>query len=200
MPHNKEIEVRFIPQDIQTVKDLLLKLGAEDFGEDLLTEVACYDKELLWVKNRKEIAQVVRVRKTSKDVTLTYKRHEQNTKNSEAVEIELHVDDFEKAKALVEAIGLTIYRTQQKRRHKFQLGEVIIDFDTWPQCPTYLELEGPSEELLKETAAKLGLNWQDAIYENAGNLVEKYFKIPVGNMHWFTFDRFELPDDKKLLI
>ncbi|MBU6321083.1 MAG: hypothetical protein KGI78_01375 [Patescibacteria group bacterium] len=54
-----------------------------------------------------------------------------------------------------------------------------------------MEIEGPSEEALKEAAASLGLDWKDAVFENPRIVIEERYRIPVGTMTWFTFDRFE---------
>ncbi len=67
----------------------------------------------------------------------------------------------------------------------------MIDIDTWPRVPTYVEIEGQSEEDLKKTAELLGLDWSKVVLENPRVVIEKYYKIPVGMMTYFTFDRFE---------
>ena len=71
------------------------------------------------------------------------------------------------------------------------MDDVIVDIDTWPKIPTYVELEGPSENALKSAAARVGFDWKDAVFENARIVIEERYHIPVGSMKWFTFDRFE---------
>jgi adenylate cyclase class 2 len=68
---------------------------------------------------------------------------------------------------------------------------VVADIDTWPRIPTYIELEGPTEESLKQVATKLNLDWRNVVLENARLVIENRYHIPVGNMKWFTFDKFE---------
>jgi len=66
-----------------------------------------------------------------------------------------------------------------------------VDIDTWPRILSYVELEGPSEDKLKETAKLLGFDWNNAVFYDARSIIEKNYNIPVGKMRWFTFDRFE---------
>jgi hypothetical protein len=53
------------------------------------------------------------------------------------------------------------------------------------------ELEGDSPEDLKKVANKLELNWGNAVFENAGLVIENRYGIKVMSMKWFTFDRME---------
>ncbi len=78
-------------------------------------------------------------------------------------EINLNVSDFEKAKMLVEAIGMEHYAHQEKDRHSFQLKNWNFDIDTYPNMPTYLEIEGKSEESVKEAIILLGLENHTAL-------------------------------------
>lgn len=183
---HKEIEVRFLEIDPSDISQRLRSLGAIDHGEDLLEEVIFYDRDLSW----RDSGKFVRLRKNKNGVFLTYKHHMSETAEG-TEEIEFTVGDINKAEVFLERLGLVAYRHQQKKRHSFQLGEVVADIDTWPKIPTYIELEGPTEESLKQAAAKLNLDWQNVVLENARLVIENRYNIPVGNMKWFTFDKFE---------
>jgi adenylate cyclase class 2 len=98
---------------------------------------------------------------------------------------------MKKAEIFLENIGLKGHRYQQKIRHTFRFDQVMVDIDTWPRIPTYVELEGPSEEILKSVAMKIGLDWGDAVTFDAKYVIENVYKIPVGTMKYFRFDRFE---------
>jgi adenylate cyclase class 2 len=95
------------------------------------------------------------------------------------------------AELLLERLGYPAYRHQQKLRHTFVLDNVMVEIDTWPRIPTYVELEGESEQALKDVAEKLSLGWKDAVTDNPRKVIEDRYKIPVGRMRWFTFERFE---------
>ena len=98
---------------------------------------------------------------------------------------------LEKAELLFEKVGLKPFRHQQKKRHTFRLDGVTFDIDTWPRIPAYIELEGESEQALKDAAHQAGLDWKDADFHNASWIIENKYNIPVRQLKWFTFDRYE---------
>lgn len=188
MKNDQEIEVRFLNIDIDKIKFQLHKLGAIDKKEVLLEEIIFYDKDLVWRKSQ----QFVRLRKNGNDVTMSFKRHmgvPDPTKNT--LEIELNISDIEKGKKFLESIGLAAFRYQQKKRHTFDLNDVFIDIDTWPKLPPYVEIEGASLPEIKSTAEKLGLRWEQVVFEDAKQVIENYYNIPVSRLKYFTFDRIE---------
>lgn len=184
---NREIEVRFLEIDKDALIATLISLGATDFGEDFLTDTIYYDKAMTW---REAGDKTVRLRQNKKGAKVAYKNHFEHSAHG-TTEYEISVDNPDIAHLLLEAIGLEAYRKQEKKRHSLKLGEVMFDIDTWPRMPTYVELEGPSEDALKIAAEKVGLLWEKVIFENPRTVIEKYYNIPVGNMKYFTFDRFE---------
>ncbi len=183
---NKEIEVRFLEIDKKVLVERLLELGAKDLGEPMLEEIIFYDPEGKWKDQEKR----VRIRKSGHKIKLSYKETKEQTIDG-TIEIELEVDNMKKAEMFLEKVGLVAFRHQQKKRHTFELDGVVVDIDTWPRIPTYVELEGPSEQIIKEVAKKLGLDWADAVFELPSHIIEDKYKIPVRSMKWFTFDRFE---------
>jgi len=183
---NKEIEARFLDIDKPALVEKLVRLGAVDKGDKLLTEVIFYDADGAWHAERR----FVRLRTVDDDTTLTYKSNKEQTIDS-AREIEFTVPDADLAEQFLENIGLVAARHQEKSRHTFELNGVTIDIDTWPRVPTYVELEGSSEESIKAAAGLLGFAWEDAVFDDARAVIESRYDIPVGTMRWFTFSRFE---------
>ncbi len=173
--------------DQEMLKKRLARLGAKDFGEDFLEEIIFYDKDLKW---RDSEGKFVRLRKNARGAFLSYKHHQSEIADG-VEEIEFEVGDLRKAEIFLERIGLVAYRHQQKKRHSFKLGDVTFDIDTWPKIPTYVELEGPSENDLKRVAEQVGFDWGKVVLENARTVIENHYHIPVGKMKWFTFKRFE---------
>ena len=183
---NKEIEVRFLEIHKENLLKTLKALGANDLGETLLNEIIFYDPELRTLKDH----QFIRLRTARGKTTLTYKHHKERTVDG-AVEIEFGVSDAKSAEAFLEKIGFPAYRHQEKKRHTLTLDGVTIDIDTWPRIPTYVEVEGPSEQALKALAQKIGFDWKDAVFDDARAVIEERYHIPVGTLHWFTFDKIE---------
>ncbi len=183
---NQEIECRFLEIDKNALIKKLLELGAHDEGEMMLEETIIYDNDLKWRKENR----FVRLRKMGDTIKLSYKEHREHVVGG-SFEIELGIDDYKKAELLFQKIGLNPYRHQQKKRHSFKLDGVTFDIDTWPRIPTYVELEGESEDALKKAARVIGYDWKDAVFHNAAWVIENKYNIPVRELKWFTFDRFE---------
>lgn len=182
---NKENEVRFLEIDAPVLKRKLWGAGAQDWGEDLFKEVIFYHEKPEWDYYHRGF---VKIRQTKRGTELTYKRHSSESVGG-TLEITVKVSDAQKAQELIEALGFPFFREQEKRRHTFTLHEVSVDIDTWPNVPTYVELEGPDEQSLKAVAKALNLDWQKAVFENPLIVIEKYYHIPVGGYRYFTFDK-----------
>jgi adenylate cyclase class 2 len=186
---DEEIEVRFLDIDKQAlVAQLRARTDVEDLGEHMLKEAIFYDSALVWQKQGKRF---VRVRDYGNGtVELTYKESADAVAGTK--EIECTVSDFDTMCRFLEAVGLVLYRVQEKYRHTFHMkhatGEtVIIDIDTWPTIPPYVEIEGNSEALVQKTAELLGFDYIQAETRNARRVIEEVYGVPVGTMREFTF-------------
>lgn len=181
---NLELEVRFLDIDVPALHAKLRELGAKDLGEDLLKEIIFYDKLLTW----KGTGRFVRLRKTKKDIVVSYK-HKPDRESLDTKEIEMEMENWDKTKLFLEAIGLVAFREQEKKRYTYLLENVTIDIDTWPSIPTYVEIEGQSKKDIQHAAKKLGLSWRDAVFAGAGYVIEHYYNIPVTSLKYFTFEK-----------
>jgi adenylate cyclase class 2 len=184
--NNQEIEVRFLEIDVEDIKQKLHAIGAQDAGEDFLEEIIFYDKEFTWSDQHK----MVRLRTRNGKTHLTYK-HQHTASATGTEEIEFEVTDKAKAEVFLERLGYPSFRHQEKKRHTFEFGDVVFDIDTWPRVPSYIEIEGPSEEALKDAANKLGLDWKDVVFDSPRTVLETRYNIPIMTMKWFTFNKFE---------
>lgn len=183
---NREIEVKFLEIDKIKLIQKLQGLGAHDFGEELITEQIFHDKQGKWLRENK----FGRIRTTSKGIFFTYK-HSQERNAFGVTEIEFQITDPEKMKAFLEALDLVMDRENEKIRHKFKLREVVVDIDTWPQVPTYVELEGPTEDSIKEAAKNLGFDYSQGVFGTASQVIEENYHIAVNKLRYFTFNRVE---------
>lgn len=181
-----EIEAKFLEVDKENLVSKLRTLGAEDLGENLLSEIIVYDRDL---KMRKE-QKFIRLRKVKDKCFLSYKHHKKISIDG-TEEIELEIESMEKGVSFLESVGFVAYRRQEKRRHSFVLNNIKVDIDTWPKIPTYVEIEGGNEVEIKNTAKSLGFKWEDATFESARSIIEKVYSIPVGEFRLFTFEKIE---------
>ena len=145
-----EYEVRVLEIDVSKVKEKLESVGAK-FQWDHLQKRYVYDFipkiEGKWI----------RLRTNGYQTTITIK----NLVSSQidgTQELELTVDDFEKAHLLLNELRFTAKGYQENRRCQYILDGVEIDIDSWPFIPTYLEIEGKSEEDVYRILDKLEIS------------------------------------------
>ncbi len=72
-------------------------------------------------------------------------------------EINFQIAEPEKLADLFEELGLEKYAHQEKDRISFTFKDWQFDLDQYPKMPAYLEIEGMSEESVKEAVVLLGL-------------------------------------------
>lgn len=185
--NNQELEVRFLNIDYVRVVHRLKEVGAKDLGEEFLREVIFADQALTWP----EVNRLIRLRSSDKGGTKIAYKHHRGTNIGEVDEVEFEIPDFEKAKDFLELIGFVSLRHQEKKRHSFVLDTITFDIDTWPNAPTYIEIEGSSEKELKKAAKLLGFDWEKVVHEDAKKVLEGQYGIPISRLKFFTFDRIE---------
>mgnify|MGYP003418922467 CR=1 FL=1 len=170
----EEIEVKFLEIDHAELQAKLVSLGAEKTGE-YFYKVKAYDysdkrlgKENAWVRLRGDGTQVNLCYKQRQGVSADRLR-DQGMK-----EIEVMVDNFEKADQFLASVGLIEKFVEDKRRIRYMFEGVEIDLDEVPLLPPYLELEGPSWEDLERVALMLGLDWAKHLRCSSMQVYEHY--------------------------
>lgn len=162
-----EYEVRILEIDVEKVLEKLDHLNATKEW-DYIQKRYVYDF-IPKVDNK-----WIRLRTNGVKTTLTIK----NVVSSEidgTQELEIEVDNFERTNLILKELGYIPKSFQENRRIQYTLNGVEIDIDYWPQIPTYLEIEGPSEDAVYHVVAALGFSKEDytsldvdAIYKNYG--------------------------------
>lgn len=102
----------------------------------------------------------LRLRDEGDRVTFTYK--EGRTDSNYTHELETTAGSFEDMSALLQAMGMELYSYQESKRETWHLRDVEVVLDEWPWVDPYIEIEGPSEEAIRNVAAELGFDWSDA--------------------------------------
>jgi len=153
-----EIEAKFLNINHDEIREKLAAAGAVcEKPMRLLRRVTIENADLI-AKNA-----FVRVRDEGDKVTMTYKQFD-NSSVDGAKEIEIIVDDFEKAVALLGAAGLPSQSFQESKRETWKLDTTEIVLDEWPWLNPYIEIEGEGEASLRDVATKLGLDWDSAVF------------------------------------
>lgn len=178
----QEIETKVLEVDAKEIANKLQSLGAKEIKNTRLT-VDWYSPEGI-VNN--DHPWYLRVRKTSDGQTeITWKSLPQMVDNTrQSKEININVNDFNKTKELFDTIGLINYAHQEKDRHSFVLDDWNFDIDTYPNMPTYLEIEGHSVEHIKQAIDLLGLQNHDSISEGERKLIEQKYNLNWNDMRF----------------
>ncbi|UGT63912.1 class IV adenylate cyclase [Nocardia asteroides] len=151
-----EYEAKFLTVDTDAVRRALVDLGAtRSFPRTLLTRRIFEDDAL-------ERGAWIRLRDEGSRSTLTLKRVTDATSIDGTTEIETTVGDPHAIAEILTALGSRQVRYQENYREEWQLGDLVFDFDTWPDLPTFLEIEGPSEDAVRSAAARLELDYGEA--------------------------------------
>lgn len=153
-----EYEAKFTGVDIEAVRAQLKTVGATLEKPMRLMRRVTIDTPELKAKDA-----FVRVRDEGDRVTITYKQFTALSADG-AQEHEIIVSDFNEAVALLAAAGLPHGSFQESKRETWTLDNAEVVIDEWPWLQPYIEVEGESVEHVKEVSAKLGFNWDDAVF------------------------------------
>lgn len=168
-----EIEAKFLDIEIEKLRARLQELGAELVHAETTTRQKVFDFPGFTLDAQ---SSWLRLREENGKVSLTLKKWEKEGVEG-MKEVEVDASSFEDAERLLLAIGMIVKSSQAKKRELWKLGDVEYMVDTWPWIPTFVEIEGPSEEKVKSAADALGLDWSAALFGGVARIYKKYFDI-----------------------
>ena len=148
-----EYEVRILEIDVPSIKKKLDEVDAT-FGSKL---------DGKWIRLR---TNGIKNTLTIKDVV--------TSKIDGTRELEIEVDDFDNTNKILEELGYEHRAYQENRRIQYKLNGVEIDIDSWPMIPTYLEIEGSSEEEVYKTVELLGFDKSDTTSRDVEGIYNDY--------------------------
>lgn len=172
-----EIRVLEINQDEMIKK--LEKMGATKKGE---YDQKRYVYDIKPVQNGKWI----RLRTDGKKTTLAYKDIVSDTIDG-TKEIEFEVSDINEAKEFMNRIGFEYRSLQENKRIQYVFDGVEIDFDTWPMIPTYMEIEGKSEEQVYAIIEKLDIDKSKVTALNCDDIYREIYNINIHGIRELKF-------------
>ena len=136
----------------------------------------------------------VRVRDEGNKITLSYKQLNDRTLHG-TKEISLMVEDFEKICSFLEALGLEAKTYQETKREKWNFKNTEITIDTWPWVPSFVEIEGPTEEAVKSAASKLGFDWATAMHGSVETIYQMHYDFTEKEIdHWPEIRFIDAPE------
>jgi adenylate cyclase class 2 len=155
----QETEVKFYIEDLNRLKKRLEEQGAHLVQERVLEMNLRFD--LPGARLRAE-GRVLRLRQDTA-TRLTYKSASQKEDGIlSREEIEFVVEDFDKAKRFLEALGYQKLVYYEKYRTVYELNETHIMLDELPYGG-FVEIEGERAWSIRSVADQLNLSWGTAV-------------------------------------
>ncbi len=177
-----EKEVTILNIDKKAFVFKLLALGATQLTEEL-TQVR-YTYDFTPVNPNKWI----RLRTNGKKSTLTIKEIVDKHAVGGTKEWEIVVDDFEETNRMLNELGYFYRNRQENKRQMFLLDNVEISVDSWPLIPTYVELEGKTEEDVMAIVNKLGFDKKDITTLDVASIYKEFYNIDILSIKNLTFE------------
>lgn len=182
-----EIEVKFLIDNIESVRTRLTAIGAVSEHRHFEKNFRYDDKSQSLLKNR----SILRLRKDQKNI-LTLKSSPPETKDDNFKihrEIEVEVNNFESMNSIIEVLGYKKEQIYEKWRETFIYEDIIFCIDELPYG-NFLEIEGSREGII-EMAKKLNLNWDERIlvsYLEIFHILKTHQKLVFSDI---TFENFK---------
>ncbi len=150
-----EVEIKARVENREEFEKKLKNLNAE-FVREIIEEDEYFNHPC------RDFAQTDEALRIRNDYTMTYKgpRVDRDTKSRE--EINLKIDDLNKARNLLLSLGFKPVAKVVKRRRYYKVGELNIAVDILPEIGDFVEVEciggyEPCREKVMELAKELGL-------------------------------------------
>lgn len=157
---NHELEVKF---RISSTEDILTRIHALGAVCEQPTQ---FESNIRWDDPKGTLTEnhrVLRLRDNGGTAVLTYKAEKKNDKKlADREEIETVVSNYENTRLILERLGYEVVFIYEKYRSIYSLNDTGLFVDHTP-IGDYLEIEGPDEESIRNSAELLGLDWEARI-------------------------------------
>ena len=168
-----EIEAKFLDVNADDVRARLKEAGAA-------LEYPMRPMRRVLIEEDHHIAErsFIRIRDEGDKVTVAFKRKEAKRGEDTATstyEIETTVGDFDTAVKLFAEAGWKYRSYQESRRELWHCDDVEVTIDEWPWIMPYVEIEGKSEDVVRQVATKLGFEWGEAVFSSVNSIYRRDF-------------------------
>jgi adenylate cyclase, class 2 len=183
----QEIEAKFHVKDLAKIGARLRELKAE------LIQPRVHETNLRFDTPGRDLRRMKRVLRLRQDdkARMTYKGPSDKKDGvMSREEIEFVVEDFERAKQFIEALGYETTVFYEKYRTTYDLHAAHIMLDELPYGD-FVEIEAQDAESIRVTADTLGLRWDAAIATSYQALFERVAKSRGIDQGQLVFEVFE---------
>ena len=182
----QETEAKFYVLHLDKMIGRLQHLEARLIQARLLETNLRFDLPDASLRSRR---QVLRLRYDTQ-ARLTYKGAGENKGGVlDRLEIEFVVEDGEKARQFLEALGYQKSAYYEKYRATFELEQVRIMLDEMPYG-NFVEIEGETVEQIRSVTERLGLTWDTAIASSYTALFEDLQRTLQVSFQDISFENF----------
>ena len=186
-----EIEAKFPGVDPDDIRTKLKALGATLVYPEVLMRRKNFDYPDARLD---KINGWIRVRDEGDKVTMSYKQLLDRTLHG-TKEVSVVVNDFETTCHFLDSIGLESSAYQESKREKWLLKDNEVTIDTWPWVPSFVEIEGPSEEAVRSAAAALRFDWNQAMHGSVETVYQMHYDVTEFEVaHWERISFIDTPE------
>ncbi len=165
---NNEIEAQFLDVNKNEIREKLKSVGGKLVQEEVKMKRVIFDAGE---------HQFIRVRDEGNKIVMTYKNVNDEKSILGTKEVNIIVDDYDRAVEFMKGTHLKIKAHQETLREEWELNNCEICVDTWPWIPSFIEIEGPSEEKVWETAKMLGFDKEKAKFGSVDSTYKLYYGV-----------------------
>lgn len=182
-----EYEATFLNVHKDDIRERLRKSGATLIRPEYLQKRIPFHLP----KEKRSNDAWLRVRDEGDKITLSLKEIS-GDKIEDQKEICLEINDFDAAVQILESIGCEPKSYQESRRELWNLDGVDVTIDEWPFLEPFVEVEGKSEEKVKQASEKIGFDYRDALFCAVGKLYQLKYGIHPDQVNSATKLVFEM--------
>ena len=117
------------------------------------------------------------VRQEKDKITMSLKSNG-GKKITDQKEICLEVNDYKTAVTFLKSIGCVEKAYQETKRELWHFNNAEITIDEWPHLEPLVEIEAKSEKIVRETAKKMGFDYNQAIFGSTDVIYSKKYHLP----------------------
>lgn len=187
----REIEAKFYLLQLDKMRTRLQELQARLIQPRVLETNLRFDLPDASLRSQ---GRVLRLRHDT-EARLTYKGPGQkNNGVLEREEIEFVVEDFERARQFLEALGYQQSMLYEKFRTIYELDHTLIMLDEMPYG-NFVEIEGETTEQIQTVATRLKLDWDSAIgmsYTALFEIVRKALGLSFQDLSFKNFEGIQV--------
>jgi adenylate cyclase class 2 len=168
-----EFEATFSNVNKAIIRKILKRAGAKLARKEYLQKRVVFNLP----KGHEINGGWLRVRDEGNKITMSLKVVD-GDKIENQKETQLTIDSFDEAVSLLNSVGCTKKAYQESKRELWKLDSADITLDEWPFLEPFIEIEGKSEQVVKDVSKKLGFDYKDALFCAVDKLYNLKYGIP----------------------